>query len=152
MTDIRRQWRKILRIGRLPARTNGKQRAPVERIFKRHNAALMATVAVVGEFTRQFQCRFVGFRAGVTKEDAIGKSGVDQFFRQSQYRLVGVTITGMPELTRLFVQRLTQFRVRMAQCVHRNATREVDILFPLLIPQARTFATYRNKWCRSVNR
>ena len=50
------------------------------------------------------------------------------------------------------IERLTQRRVRMPQRVHRNPTGKVDILFTLLIPQARAFPTNRNKSRRSVNR
>lgn len=42
-------------VNRLAAtRTDSKQRATMKRIFERHDAALMAAVAVMSEFTRQF--------------------------------------------------------------------------------------------------
>ena len=152
VTDIRRQRCEILRVSRLAARADGKERAPVEGIFKRHDTALVGTKLVVGIFARQLQRRFVGFRPRVTEKDFFGKRRVDQFFGQAQRRLVGKAVAGMPELRRLVIERLTQRRVGMPQRVHRNPTGKVDILFTLLIPQARAFPTNRNKSRRSVNR
>ncbi|MNI63336.1 hypothetical protein D3C73_1186980 [compost metagenome] len=54
MADIRRQWRKILRIGRLAPGADGKQRATVEGVFKRDDAAFLRVETVVSIFTRQF--------------------------------------------------------------------------------------------------
>ncbi|VDZ67362.1 Uncharacterised protein [Klebsiella aerogenes] len=97
MLDLRRQRRKILRIGRLATCRYGEQRASVEGVFERDNAAFVAAVMIVGVFTRQFQRRFVGFGAGVTKENAVGKGGVDKLFGKAQRRFVGIAVTGMPE-------------------------------------------------------
>ena len=52
--NLRRQRRKILRIGRLAASGNGKQRAAVEGILERHDAAFLTAETIVGIFTRQF--------------------------------------------------------------------------------------------------
>ena len=152
VTDIRRQRCEILRVGRLATRADGKERASVEGIFKRHDTALVGTKLIVRIFARQLQRRFVGFRPRVTEKDFFGKRRVDQFFGQAQRRLVGKAVAGMPKLRRLVIERLTQRRVRMPQRVHRNPTGKVDILFTLLIPQARAFPTNRNKSRRSVNR
>ena len=124
----------------------------MESIFKGYDAALMRAEFIVRIFARQLQRRFVRFRAGVTEKDFFCESGVDQLLRQTQRRFVGITVAGMPEFRRLIIQRLPQRRVCMPQRIHRNPTRKVDILFALLIPQARAFPTYRNKSRRSVYR
>ena len=54
MLNLRRQRRKILRIGRLAARGNGKQSAAVEGILERHDAAFLTAETIVGIFARQF--------------------------------------------------------------------------------------------------
>ena len=152
VTDIRRQRCEILRVGRLAARADGKERAPVEGIFKRPDAALVGTKFIVRIFARQLQRRFVGFRPRVTEKDLFGKRRIDQFFGEAQRGLVSKAVAGMPELRRLVIQRLTQRRVRVTQRVDCNPACKVDILFTLLIPQARAFPTNRNKSRRSVNR
>ncbi len=105
----------------------------------------MRAKAIVRRFTRQLQRRLVGFGAGVAEEDAVGEGGVDQLLRQPQDRLVGVAVAGMPQARRLFGQRLLQRRVRMTQCVNRNAAGKVDILFAVLIPEGRARCAYRYK-------
>lgn len=40
----------------------------------------------------------------------------------------------------------------MAQRRNCNATREIDILLALLIPDSAALAFYRNELCRSINR
>ncbi|MNT13908.1 hypothetical protein D3C72_1488930 [compost metagenome] len=83
----------------------------MEGIFERHDPAFLRAEMVVGIFARQLQGRFVGLSTGVTEENFLGKGRVDQLFRQTQRRLVGVAVTGMPELRRLIVEGLAQRRV-----------------------------------------
>lgn len=51
---------------------------------------------------------------------------------QLQHRLVGIAIADMPQFRQLILQGLSQRRVSMAQGVHCDAARHIDILFPLL--------------------
>ena len=150
--DIRRQRGKILGVGRLSPGADGKQRPPMEGIFEGDDAALLRAIAVVGIFARQLQRRLVGFSAGVTEENPVGKGGVDKPFRQPQRRLVSVAIAGMPELTRLFAQGAAKSRMGMTQRVNGDTASKVDLLFPLLIPQAGTLTTNRNNRSRRIHR
>lgn len=151
MADLRRQRREILRIRRLAASGDGKQRAAVERVFKSHNAAFLRAVVVMGIFAGELQRRLVGFRAGVTEENAIGEGGVNQTFGEAQHRLVGIPVTGMPDFRRLGLQRFAQFRVCVPERIYRDAAREIDILFAFLIPERGTLSPHRNKRGRSIN-
>ncbi|MNE81663.1 hypothetical protein D3C80_1783290 [compost metagenome] len=107
----------------------------MEGVFERHDSAFLRTKMIVGVFTCQLECRFVGLCAGVTEKDFFGKGRVDQFFSQAQRRLVGIAVSGVPELRCLVVQRLPQRRMRVAQGIYRNPARKVDVLFSLLVPQ-----------------
>lgn len=65
---------------RLTARTDGKQRAAMESIFKGYDAALMRAEFIVRIFARQLQRRFVRFRAGVTEKTFSAKVASISFF------------------------------------------------------------------------
>lgn len=109
-------------------------------------------MAHAGIMTRQFKSGFVRFGAGIHKQHALGKRGVDQFTSQTQRRFIGKNVTGMPQGFPLGFQRLDQRRMAMAQRSHCNPAGEIDILFALLIPYAAAFTFDRNKVRRCINR
>ncbi|SSK86718.1 Uncharacterised protein [Klebsiella pneumoniae] len=145
MLDLRRQRGEIPGIGRLTARRDGEQRPPVEGVLESDDAAFFTAKAVVGIFTRQLERRLIGLSAGVTEEDPVGEGGIDKHFGQTQDRLIGVAVAGMPEFAGLVGQSLHQTRMGMPQRVHGDAAGKIDILFALLIPQPRPGAPHRNK-------
>lgn len=51
----------------------------------------------------------------------------------------------MPQFRQLILQGLSQRRVSMARGVHCDAARHIDILFPLLVPDAGARRSDRNK-------
>ena len=145
MLDLRRQRGKIPGVGRLTARRNGEQRPPVEGVLESDDAAFLTAKAIVGIFTRQLERRLIGLSAGVTEEDPVGEGGIDKHFGQTQDRLIGVAVAGMPEFAGLVSQGLHQTRMGVPQRVHGDAAGKIDILFALLIPQPRPGAPHRNK-------
>ena len=145
MLDLWRQRGKIPGVGRLTARRNGEQRPPVEGVLESDDAAFLTAKAVVGIFTRQLERRLIGLSAGVTEEDPVGEGGIDKHFGQTQDRLIGVAVAGMPEFAGLVSQGLHQTRMGVPQRVHGDAAGKIDILFALLIPQPRPGAPHRNK-------
>ena len=145
MLDLWRQRGKIPGVGRLTARRNGEQRPPVEGVLESDDAAFLTAKAIVGIFTRQLERRLIGLSAGVTEEDPVGEGGIDKHFGQTQDRLIGVAVAGMPEFAGLVSQGLHQTRMGVPQRVHGDAAGKIDILFALLIPQPRPGAPHRNK-------
>ncbi|CDA00238.1 uncharacterized protein BN745_01573 [Klebsiella variicola CAG:634] len=145
MLDLRRQRGKIPGVGRLTACRDGEQRPPVESVLKGDDAAFLTAKAIVGIFTRQLERRLIGLSAGVTEEDPVGEGGIDKHFGQTQDRLIGVAVAGMPEFAGLVSQGLHQTRMGVPQRVHGDAAGKIDILFALLIPQPRPGAPHRNK-------
>ncbi len=78
----------------------------MKRIFERHDAALMAAVAVIANLRASFSA------ASLASAPELQRRRDRQTWRRSIFSpvavpAVGVTVAGMPELTRLFVQRLT---------------------------------------------
>lgn len=99
----------------------------------------------MGIFPRQLKGRLVRFSAGVAEEHLVGKGGLHQGFRQLQHRFVGIAIADMPQFRQLTLQDLSQRRVGMAEGVHCDAAGHIDILFPLLVPDAGARRPHRNK-------
>ena len=145
MLDLWRQRGEIPGIGRLTARRDGEQRPPVESVLESDDAAFLTAKAIVGIFTRQLERRLIGLGPGVTEEDPVGEGGIDKHFGQTQDRLIGVAVAGMPEFAGLVSQGLHQTRMGVPQRVHGDAAGKIDILFALLIPQPRPGAPHRNK-------
>ena len=145
MLDLRRQRGEIPGIGRLTARRDGEQRPPVESVLKGDDATFLAAKAIVGIFTRQLERCLIGLGAGITEEDPVGEGSIDKHFGQTQDRLIGVAVAGMPEFAGLVNQGLHQTRMGVPQRVHGDAAGKIDILFALLIPQPRPGAPHRNK-------
>ncbi len=107
----------------------------MESVLKGDDATFLAPKAIVGIFTRQLERCLIGLGAGVTEEDPVGEGSIDKHFGQTQDRLIGVAVAGMPELAGLVGQGLHQTRMGMPQRVHGDAAGKIDILFALLIPQ-----------------
>lgn len=132
MLDLRRQRGEIPGIGRLTARRDGEQRPPVESVLKGDDATFLAAKAIVGMLRASRRC-LIGLGAGITEEDPVGEGSIDKHFGQTQDRLIGVAVAGMPELAGLVGQGLHQTRMGMPQRVHGDAAGKIDILFALLI-------------------
>ncbi|CSA11857.1 Uncharacterised protein [Vibrio cholerae] len=93
MNNITRFRAKTIRIGRLTTDRYGKESTTVETLVKGNNLGFLRTIHIGRITTRQFECCFVGFRAGVGKKDLFGKTHLSQFFRQAQRWLIGHYVT-----------------------------------------------------------
>lgn len=71
----------------------------MEDIIEGYNLIFLTAVLVIRLLACQLQRRFVGLRAIVAEKRLVGKGGVNKLLRQTQHRLVGVTITQMPQFT-----------------------------------------------------
>lgn len=145
MGNALRQRRIIAGIFRLAADGDGEQRATVEGVVEGDDFAFFTAELIVGIFPRQLKGRLVRFGAGVAEEHLVGKGGLHEGFRQLQHRFVGIAIADMPQFRQLPLQGLRQRRVSMAQGVHCDAARHINILFPLLVPDAGARRPHRNK-------
>ena len=145
MGNALRQRSIIAGIFRLAANGDGEQRAAVEGVVEGDDFAFFTAKLIVGIFPRQLKGRLVGFGAGVAEKHLVGKGRLHEGFRQLQHRLVGIAIADMPQFRQLILQGLSQRRVSMAQGVHCDAARHIDILFPLLVPDAGARRSDRNK-------
>ena len=152
MDDVGRFWAKAVGILRLAADGDGKERAPVEGVVEGDDFAFVRAVTRRRVIARQLKGGFVGFGAGVHKQHTLGKRGINDFAAQTQRRLVGEYVTGVPQGFALGFQRLHQRRMAMTQRRDRNTAREIHILFSLLIPDAAAFPLNRDKLSRCINR
>ena len=134
----------------LTADTDGKQRATVEAVGAGDDLVLGRTTGVMPPAARQLEGRLVGLGTGVGKKHPLGKGGLHQLVGQAQRRLVGHDVGDVPQLAGLFGQCLNQGRVCMAQCVHRNTARQVNVFSAFLVPQTRARAANRNHIHRCV--
>ena len=129
-----RQWCKIFAVFRLAAYRYGKQRAAVESVYTGDNLVFVAAKTVACVFTCQFQRRFIGFRAGIAEKYFVGKAVLHQSFRQGLRRFGGVNIGNMPKFAGLLGKRLHQFGMTMAERIHGNAPRQIQIFTAFGIP------------------
>ena len=74
---------------------------------------LIRAVTGNGVVARQLERRFVRFGAGVHEHHALGEGGIHQLAAQTQRRLVGKDIAGMPQGFSLLMQRRDQSRMTM---------------------------------------
>ncbi len=86
----------------------------MESVMEGDDFGFKRAMAGGGVVARQLKGRFVGFGAGVHKQHALGKGGVDNFTPQTQRRFVGKDIAGVPQGFALRFERLDQRRVTVA--------------------------------------
>ena len=151
MDNIRRFWAETIGILRLTADGNGKQGAAMKGIMESDDFGFIRAMAGHRIVTRQLKGRFIGFGAGVHKHHALGEGSLDKFTSQTQRRLIGKDVAGVPQRFALLMQRRHQRRMAMAKRRHRDTAGEIDILFPLLIPDAAAFPLHRDEFCRCIN-
>ncbi|MNY26551.1 hypothetical protein D3C86_1604080 [compost metagenome] len=130
---------------------DGEQGTTVEAVERGNDLALLRPGDFVAIAACQLEGGLVGLGAGVGEEHAVGEGGLGQQLGQAQGRLVGEHVGHVPELLRLFGQRLDQCRVGMAEHVHGDAAGEVHQLATALIPDSAALATHRNEGGRGEN-
>ena len=86
------------------------------------------------EFARQFDQRFVGFRAAVAEKDFARPGQPDDPLRQPALPFVVVEIGTVDEDIGLPGQRFPDGGMRMAQAVDRDAAAQVEIFPALVVP------------------
>ena len=150
--DVGRFRTKPVGILRLAANGDGKEGASVEGIVEGDDFGFVRAVARGRVVARQLKGGFVGFGAGVHKQHALGKRGINDLTAQAQRRFVGEHVAGVPQGFTLGFQRLHQRGMAMTQRRDRNTAREIHILLALLIPDAAAFPLHRDKFSRCINR
>lgn len=73
----------------------------MEGIIEGYNLIFPTAVLVMRLLAHQLQRRFVGLRAAIAEKYLVGEGGINKLLHQTQHRLVGVTITQMPQFTGL---------------------------------------------------
>ncbi len=121
-------------VGCLATDADGKEGTTVEALIEGDDLGLLLAELLDGVAAGQLEGRFVRFGAGVAEVDLVGEGGGDQFPGQTQGRLVGHHIGEVPQLFALGFQRLDQLGMTVTQAVNGDATGEVDVLAPFLIP------------------
>ncbi|CDX33909.1 hypothetical protein MPLA_1690011 [Mesorhizobium sp. ORS 3359] len=131
----------------LAAGGDRRQRAAVERAFEGDDAKtlwmaldeLIAPGRLDGAFQR------LGARIG--EEHLVGKGGIDQPLAQPALFRDFVEIGDVPELGGLFSERRDQMRMAVAQRIHRDAAREVEISLALVGDQPGPLPTVESQGC-----
>ncbi len=150
--NVSRFRAKTVGILRLTTNGDGKEGAPMEGVVESDDFGFVWAVARGGIVACQLEGGFVGFGAGVHKQHALGKRGINDLAAKTQRRFVGEDVAGVPQGFALGFQRLDQRRMAMTQRRYRNPAREIHVLFTLLIPDAAAFSLYRDKLSRCINR
>ncbi|MNS92713.1 hypothetical protein D3C72_1268570 [compost metagenome] len=129
--DVVDRWRQRLeafRVLGLAADGDRKQGAAVEGAEARDDARLVRSELGVRVLARQLQGRFVGFRARVAEEGAVGEGRFRQRQRQAQDRLVGVAVAQMPQIIDLLGQHVDQRRMAVTEAVDGDAGGEIEVM------------------------
>src|SRR5206468_2656335 len=108
-------------------RSQRAQRTAVERALEGDEAIALGMALGCVIAARDLDRAFHRLGAGITEEHEIGKA----LLAQPRGELVAVRapkqVRHVPELCRLLLQRLDQMRMGMAERVHRDPRREVEI-------------------------
>ena len=121
-------------VGCLATDADGKEGTTVEALIEGDDLGLLLAKLFDGVAASQLESGFVRFGAGVAEVDLVGEGGGNQLLGQTQGRLVGHDVGEVPQLLALGFQGLDQLGMTVTQTVDGNATGEVDILAPFLIP------------------
>jgi len=151
---VDRWWQRFETFGvlGLAADGHGEQGTAVEGVQAGHDARLLVAELGMGDFTGQLQGRFVGFRAGIAEESAVGEGGFRQGQGQAQDRLIGVAIAQVPQGIGLLGQGFHHNRVAVAQGSDGDAGGEIQVMLAVLVPQVQARCSHWHHLGRCVSR
>ena len=95
----------------------------------------------------KLQCRLVAFRSGVAEIHMRSLGSVrklNELRRQFDLRLRGEVVAHMGGFGGLLADGLHPFRVGVAECVHRDARKEVEVFIAIDVPDMRAFSVVHN--------
>jgi len=100
----------------------------------------LVDVFPVAEEAREFDRRFVRLGARVAEEDFLHAGDIAQWLGQLGLALDRIDVRGVDQFGSLFLNRLHQRRVAMAERIHRDTAQRVEITLALGIEQPDAFA------------
>ena len=124
----------------LSADAHREERAAVEGMRKGNDFVFGFAEIVVSRAAREFQRRFIGFRAGIREEDAVKPRERREVLRERQRGFVREEVAQVAEFLTLLFKGLADDLGGVSETVDGNAAAEIDVFTAFAVPKA-TFLT-----------
>ena len=129
----------------LPRRGEGRDGAPVEGIFKRHDFVAAPAVFIEAVLAGGLDHALVGLRARIAEKHLVGKRPLAEGFGHLHHRRGVVEVGDVLEGGRLLRDRRGPPLVAEAEGVDPDAAGKINVGFPVLVQAGGVFAAHRRQ-------